>query len=207
MYNLRVNREDIEELHYIVPIENVLSICRLGILSKNRAKASGLKPASVAMQEIQDLREKKVVPGGRPLHDYANLYICARNPMLYKRRGQHLEICVLRVRPEVLDLPRVVITDANASAKEVHVRFAPAPAGLEIVDESLTFAKYWTDTNEAVGWRKKSAKCAEVLVPDRVPPKFLAGAYVSCGESLMRFGLLKAPIAAVINRDLFFYVE
>ena len=41
---------------------------------------------SVAMPAVQDRRARKIVPGGRRLHGYANLYICARNPMMFVRR-------------------------------------------------------------------------------------------------------------------------
>jgi len=90
------------------------------------------------MSEIQDRRSRVVVPGGRPLHEYVNLYICARNPMLYKRRDQHRELCGLRVSTALLDAPNVIVADGNASSD--YVRFEPAPKGLRIVDRELTFA-------------------------------------------------------------------
>src|SRR2546425_137988 len=97
------------------------------------------------MDEIQRRRANVVVPGGRPLHEYACLYICGRNVMLYKRRGQHDRICVMQVVSDVLDLPGVVVTDANASSD--YVRFSAAPAGLRIVDRELTLAESWTDAD------------------------------------------------------------
>jgi ssDNA thymidine ADP-ribosyltransferase, DarT len=84
-----MERAELDELHYITPIENVLSICEHGILSHNRMRKLGLVHTSVAMQEVQDIRKGVMVPGsaGKPLHEYANLYICARNPMLLKRKA------------------------------------------------------------------------------------------------------------------------
>jgi hypothetical protein len=70
-----MKREDLLELHYITPIDNVLSILRSGILSHRLAAQVAHK--SVAMAEIQDRRKKVVVPNGMPLHEYANLYIAA----------------------------------------------------------------------------------------------------------------------------------
>jgi ssDNA thymidine ADP-ribosyltransferase, DarT len=55
------------------------------------------------MTEIQDLRANKKVPGGRPLHEYLNLYFHARNPMMYKGHDQHESLCVIRVSTNVLD--------------------------------------------------------------------------------------------------------
>ena len=188
-------------MHYITPIANVPSILEQGILSNRRAKQ--IQHESVAMQQIQDRRAKVVVPGGRRLHEYANLYICGRNVMLYLRKGRHHEICVLRVSTDVLDLPGVVVTDANASSD--YVRFAAAPAGLAIVDREMTFAEYWTDSNQIVYYQKKAAKCAEVLVPDRVDRAFLTGAYVSCQDSLARMQGLNLDLALKVDPHLFFF--
>jgi hypothetical protein len=76
------------------------------------------------MEVIQERREKKIVPGGRPLQEYVNLYIHARNPMLYVLQSRHIDLCILRVSTEILDLPGVIITDSNASSD--YARFAPA---------------------------------------------------------------------------------
>ncbi|MGI5920970.1 MAG: DarT ssDNA thymidine ADP-ribosyltransferase family protein [Syntrophomonadaceae bacterium] len=40
--------------------------------------------------------------------------ICARNPMMYRRRNLHCDLCVLRISPEVLDIRGAVVTDRNA---------------------------------------------------------------------------------------------
>ncbi len=195
-----MKRSELEELHYITPIANVPSIMERGILSHKRAAKIGHE--SVAKQEIQDRRAKVTVPKGRPLHDYANLYICGRNVMLYLRRGQHAELCVLRVSTDVLDLPGVVVTDANASSD--YVRFAPAPQGLAIVDRDLTFAEYWTDDDPIEYYRKKSAKCAEVLAPNRVEPDYIMGTYVSGDVALARLKELGVRLETTVNPHLFF---
>ena len=195
-----MERHELAELHYITPIANVPSILQLGILSHSRSKS--VQHESVAMHEIQDRRAKVAVPGGRKLHDYVNLYICARNPMMYKRQAHHRELCVLRVRPDIIDLDRVVITDRNASSD--YARFEAAPAGLRIVDLEMTFAEYWTDADQILEWKKKAAKCAEVLVPDRVKPDYITGAYVSCQEAMNRFVSLNTNISVSVNSHLFF---
>jgi hypothetical protein len=109
----------VTELHCIMPIENLVSVMKEGILShENAAK---LKHHSVALQPVQDKRDKKQVPGGLRLHQYANLYFHARNPMMFKRRDQASELCVLQVSTTVLPLPGVVISDQNAASD--YVRF------------------------------------------------------------------------------------
>lgn len=195
-----MNRNELTELHYITPITNVLSILQHGILSHNRAKR--VQHQSVAMDEIQDRRSKVTVPGGKKLHEYVNLYICARNPMMYKRQAQHQELCVLRISPKVLDIANAVITDGNASSD--YTRFAAAPKGISIVDRDRTFAEVWTDPDPVQKFRKASAKCAEVLVPDKLNIEFITGAYVSCQQALDEFQALGTGLPVVINSHFFF---
>ncbi len=200
-----MNRDELPELHYIAPIANVATICRLGILSHRQAKK--VKHVSVAMKEIQERRKKVVVPGGRLLHDYANLYICARNPMLFRLKNQHVDLCVLRLSPNILDLEDVVVSDGNASSQ--YTRFAPAPRGLAIVDRDLVFSDFWTHPGDPIReWKHKSVKCAEVLVPDRVNPEFIIGAYVSCqsSETALHAILHEVgnPLNVIVNGRLFF---
>lgn len=109
-----MNRQEIAELHYIAPIENLPSIVKHGILSHNRA--AEVAHGSVAMEEIQTRRRDKRIPCARSLHDYANLYFDAHNPMLSRVRERNDTICVLRVDAGVLDLPGVIIADCNASS-------------------------------------------------------------------------------------------
>lgn len=195
-----MNRNDLQELHYITTIRNVPSIISMGILSHKRAKK--LNHNSVAMEVIQERREKKIVPGGRPLQEYVNLYFHARNPMLYLLQSRHIDLCFLRVSAEILDLPGVVITDSNASSD--YARFAPASKGLFIVDKEMTFAEYWTHPDMFEAMRRKSAKCAEVLVQDRVDPCFIMGAYVSCSDAKASLEATGVDIPVTINPHLFF---
>ncbi len=122
--------------------------------------------------------------------------------MLYSRQEQHLDLCVLQISTDVLDLPDVVVTDRNASS--VYVRYAAAPAGLSIVVREWTFAEYWTEPDPTVQLRKKSAKCAEVLVPDRVDPRFILGAYVSCQVAADKLKSLGTRIGISIHPHMFF---
>ena len=198
-----MKRTELTELQYIIPIANVASGLQHGILSHARVQA--LAHTSVAMPAIQARRSAIVVPGqgGRPLHEYVNLYICARNPMLFVRKGQHESLCVLRIRTDVIDLPGVVVTSGNASSG--YIRFGAGAAGLEVVDRSLTFAEYWTDQDAIVQYQKKCAKCAEVLVPDVVNPQYVVGAYVSGNVAMAAFTATGVNLTATIDRHLFFY--
>ena len=200
---LLMTRAELHELGYIAPIDTVPSILHRGILSNRRAE--GIQHESIALQKVQDLRAKVVVPGGRVLHEYANLYICPRNPMLLKRSNMHEQICVLRVSVDVLDIRNVVVTDGNAASK--YVRFRPAPEGLEIVDRERTFAEWWTHDDQIEKWRHSSQKCAELLVPDLVPASYIFGAYVSCERSERRLRSLAPNLPITVNPNFFFQRE
>jgi hypothetical protein len=126
---------DVHELHYIVPIENLPSIRARGVLSHNRSKP--LRAATVANPDVQARRRKRV-PNGLALHDYVNLYLHARNPMMYVRKDGHLDLAVLRINPSVLTHDGAVITSCNASSD--YVRFLGSPEGLASLDRDIVFA-------------------------------------------------------------------
>ncbi|MFA4944945.1 MAG: DUF4433 domain-containing protein [Lentisphaeria bacterium] len=190
----------VTELHSIMPIANIASVMAHGILSHEKAARSD--HADISLPDVQDLRARTTVPGGLPLHQYANLYFCARNPMMYRLKGERLRLCVLQVDRKVLDLPGVVLTTGNAASN--YSRFLPSPAGLRAIPFNDVFADYWTDDNPIEQMRKKSAKCAEVLVPHCVQLCFITGAYVS--DSIDQSALLTAGfhLPITINAKMFF---
>lgn len=196
-----LRRDELQELHYITPIANVPSIRMRGILSHRRA--GQISHRSVAMDEVQDRRARKRVPGGLMLHDYVNLYICARNPMIYKRKEQHNELCVLSVNTDVLDLNEVVVTDRNASRG--FVRFGPIPGGLTNVDYDMVFARSWKHPDDPeLDYLHSGIKCAEILVPNCVAPGYIRGAYVSCRQSQMDLLGIAPDLTVTINPGMFF---
>lgn len=164
----------VTELHCIMPIANIRSVMARGILSHERA--AKLPHRSVAMQPVQERRDSRQIPGGLRLHHYANLYFHARNPMLFKRLGEVGRLCVLRVSVDVLGLPGIVITDRNAAAD--YVRYL-APSQWRLINFDDVYALDWRHPgNPARYYQHRSRKCAEVLVPSRVEPTYIRGAYV-----------------------------
>jgi len=173
-----VELSDISELHYITHTDNLPSIVRYGILCHREAQLHS--PISVADTHIQARRKGKQVPQGLMLHDYANLYINARNPKMYKvtYAGQIVEkICVVSISKDILGLQDVVIADGNAASG--YTGFWPSPSGLEKLDKTLVFADSWKDDDQIREWKKKSAICAEVLVPSTVETKYIISILVA----------------------------
>jgi RES domain-containing protein len=95
-----------------------------------------------------------------------------------------------------------VLADSNASSK--YVRFL-AVSQADLLDFDDIFAMDWRHPDDQIAqWRHAARKCAEVLVPGTVEPRFLKGAYVldqTVAARLVEAGF-QLPIA--IDRDLFF---
>lgn len=204
-----VDRSRLAELHYLTSIKNLASIWEHGVLS--HVLAAKLPHVDLSNQQIQDARKNKEVAyagqdRSRKLHSYANLFLHGRNSMLKDLcyRYGHRTIAVVQVGVEVLDLAGVVVADQNAASK--YARFYAAPDGLRYLREDYVFARDWGDpaVDEIDYWRRKSRRSAEVLVPDRVAPALLRGAYVSCEESCGRCRTLELPVVFTIDADLFF---
>lgn len=186
------------ELHCIMPVANIASVIKFGILSYE--SASKIKHSSVALQPVQDRRDKKQVPGGLKLHRYANLYFHARNPMMFKRLGEAL--CILRVSTDVLRLKGTVVTDQNAASD--YVRFLH-PSQWALLNFDDIFALDWRHPDDRIAyWRHRSRKCAEVLVPDCVSPDHLLGAYVIDDAAQVRLKQLGCELPTTVNSVLFF---
>lgn len=190
----------VAELHCIMPIPNLTSVLAHGILSYERA--AQLEHASVAMQPVQDRRDQKRVPRGLRLHQYANLYIHARNPMLYKRLGEAGSLCVLRVSLDALAIQGVVVTDSNAASD--YARFLhPSQSGLINFDDVL--AEDWTHPDDQRRYfQHKSRKCAEVLVPHRVPPELVVGAFVADADARAKVVAVAPQLPTTVDPVLFF---
>ncbi|MDE2696226.1 MAG: DUF4433 domain-containing protein [Chloroflexota bacterium] len=197
-----VHRSDLDELQYIVPIRNLGSIARHGILSHTRAQ--GVRHESVADPNVQEIRSRKRLPSGRMLHEYANLYINARNAMLYRRcrEGKARGLCVLRVHRQAMDVLGAYVTDENAAREGAE--FVEAPAGLAIVDKDATFARGWGGDSSESARAARSKTMAEVLVPDSVPPSLVTGSYA--GNSRARARLIDAwpSLDVTVVPDMFF---
>lgn len=196
-----MERAELKELHYITHVDNVPSICAKGILSHRLA--SRVEHESVADAEVQSRRSGRRVPGGLLLHDYANLYVTARNGMLFRRirDGRIDEICVLRISTDVLNLEGVVVTDRNAA--KFGCSFKTPAEGIEGIEPILLNRQYWNDGDELERERCQNTKFTEVLVPHVVSRDHLQGIHVGTKSALDKLPD-DLPISATKNAYLFF---
>ena len=176
-----MKREDLTELHYITPCLNVASVLERGLLCHELA--GRFNHSSVADEVVQRIRGRARVPNGLRLHEYVNLYINARNAMMFKLvNNPNPPLCVLAVDLSVLDLAGVVIYDGNAASD--WSRPYPSPAGLAAIDKSIVFATYWTDPDRVQQAHKRRVTQAEILVPTSVDPTKVTRVYVPNDVSL-----------------------
>ncbi|KGS88432.1 DUF4433 domain-containing protein [Burkholderia pseudomallei] len=189
----------VTEFHCIMPIVNLPSVMQHGIVSYERA--ARLPHRSVAMQPVQERRDVKQVPHGLRLHQYANLYFHARNPMMYKRKNEAPQLSVLSVSVDVLRIKGTVVADQNAASS--YVRFL-SPSQMDQLNYDRIYALDWTDEHEPTFWRKRAQKCAEVLVPDRVDSAMIMGAYACNVAAVKAINAAVPGLPVAIDADLFF---
>ena len=187
-------------LYNIQAISNIRLIMEKGILSNE--KAMGIFHKSIALNEVQARRDIVQVPGGLKLHQYANLYFDPWNPMLSRRRDQNHEICILKIDKTILNREGVILSDRNASS--AYASFYEVETGLEKIDFDLVYARYWTDENYYEKCRRGSIKCAEVLVPYRIPPQYIVAAAVVSEEAKAKLNANAYTGKIVIEPRLFF---
>ena len=122
--------------------------------------------------------------------------------MMYLRKGQAEQLCVLKVSRNVLAVASVVIADQNASS--TYVRFL-SPQQLASLNLDRVYAQDWRSDDQITYFQQKAAKCAEVLVPYSVPQSLIIGAYVVNNTAKASLQATGFSLPITINPDLFFY--
>lgn len=195
-----MKRDKVEELHFIARFEVIPSIVERGVLSRRGAKKlyrDGRLPPSVADQDVLRLRRTKSVPGGMYLFGYANLYFNGRNAMLYRRKAQWDNIGVIRIAPDVLDVPRAVISDRNAASESA--RFHASPGGLAHLVHDEVFARWWKQDRDS-----RQKMMAELLVPAKVDANHVIGVRVRNDDCARRLLAIAPGTSIAISPYLFF---
>lgn len=167
----------VHHLHYMAPLPTMILIAKLGILSYNTRKQlettessqslAAIGSISIADPHVQFRRDRWQV-FGKNLHDYVPLYIGLHTPMQYvvtkdNFDRQEFMIAFAEVNTsKVFDIEGVCYTDGNAASSRSHVY--SDLSGIESINWQIVL-------HESRCWSRdyKFYKCAEVLVPDRVP--------------------------------------
>jgi hypothetical protein len=187
-------------LYNIQAIANIPSVMRRGLLSNENAQR--IRHVSIAMEEVQEKRNVISIPSGLRLHQYVNLYFDPHNPMLSRIRNDNETICILEIERAILDCVGVVLTDRNASS--TYASFYMPIDGLENINFEKVYALYWTDEDKFRYFEKKSIKCAEVLVPYKIPFDYVVSALVVNEYTQLKLEEIGFDRRIVVKPNLFF---
>ena len=121
--------------------------------------------------------------------------------MMCAIQNRRKNLAVLSIDPAVLKLPGVIVSDGNASGD--YTAFYQSPEGLKHLWKDDVFARDWRSPNLITYWQQKSARCAEVLVPDLVESDFIRSAYVCSVATQSELKRLAPTLLSTLQPDLF----
>lgn len=180
---LRFLLKRVSHLHYMARLTTMTSIACVGILSYRKRQLLStdarlqqsfrqLGMDSIADPFVQFRRDHRQA-FGRNLHEYVPLYIGIFTPMQYVVTRDNFadqagtivfaEVDVMKV----FDIEGICYADGNAASAST--TFYNDTSGIDEIAWSIVLHenRCWSDDY-------KRWKCAEVLVPDRVPPECIA---------------------------------
>ncbi|RRR71280.1 MAG: DUF4433 domain-containing protein [Candidatus Viridilinea halotolerans] len=168
-----MKKPEITGLYYITHINNLPPILQHGILSHAAAQNHAYTP--IYDGQIVTNRQQLTAPDGRSLWDFANVYFQPRNPMLYRvMQGQKGAIAILHLRPDLLNEPNIFVTTGNAASQSTSI--------LAVKDGLTQLRQMWSIINSE-WWKEEDGSkrkiMAECLVPQCIPPRFIATIYVA----------------------------
>lgn len=197
---------EIKYVQHMLHYKNLESIFLNGLLSHNAAYKRGLIKTDISMDEVQAIRQNKIV-FGYSLHDYVSFYFRALNPMLFKRKDMQEEILILLVDADILNDSNTVFSDGNAANKPTN--FYKGVQNLaQLPLQTILRKRFWNDIEDG-----KRIVCAEVLAYPSVSVDKIK--YVVCpNEQMSNFVLslndnpiiekTTEHVEIVISRDFYF---
>lgn len=190
-----------EYLYNIVSIDNLESILRHGILSKNKVQ-NHFHYIDISNRSVQNRRDNVYVTKDKMLHDFANLYFNPRNAMLYSRLTQINDLCILKIDKCVLDLPNTVVSDRNAAIGGA--KFMSPSQALKKLDFDIIYSKSWDLDNPQDKLRYKALMMAEVLVYGSVPSHLIKEIWVANEIAYEKVKQITPSILTTIRPKAFF---
>lgn len=168
--------EKIKQLFYITHIDNVASILKHGIMSHRQIDETKIPFTRIYDAQIVSSRQNRQTPDSKSLWDYANVYLQARNPMLYRVlcEKDSSEIAVIGIDRSIMATPGSFFSAGNAASYSSDiVPIKDSANAYKEVKNSLD-NQWWNDVDGSK--RKIMAEC---LILNQIPPDFLRTIYVS----------------------------
>lgn len=167
----KLSSHPLQSLYYFSKINNLSSILKNGILSKNTVTNSVYSSESFAEESVQEKRHRKIIELSNnseiPLHDLVPLYMTPKTPTLSARRNIQSEIFFVEVSLSVIwdGSKEFAFTDGNAGAHET--KFFHSLYKLAEIPWNVIAAPYW---NEHEDGRRK--RCSEFLIYPSIEPSY-----------------------------------
>lgn len=168
--------EKIKQLFYITHIDNVASILKNGIMSHKMIEDNKMPYTKIYDSEIVSSRQLRKTPDDKSLWNYANVYLQARNPMLYRVLCEKdaSEIAVIGIDRSIMTTSDSFFSAGNAASYSSDiVPIKDSGSAFKEVKSSLD-SQWWNDVDGSK--RKIMAEC---LIPNQIPPDYLRTIYVS----------------------------
>lgn len=158
-------------LYYITPVENVRSIMRKGILSRETLQhKQKIKFKDPSEQNCQIRRAAK------NLHNYVPLFLNPRNAMLYRYLKEKQKVVILEIDEDIVNTEGTLISFRNASSKYSRI-MNYTKQNYENLDFETIFRKSWYNN-----YKTKLAMQSEILIPKKVPSNYIKTVYTFPGS-------------------------
>ncbi len=165
-------------LWHITHRENIPGILKHGLLC-NSSLTKAIESESIfdiSDPGVQANREKLDPIYQRKIHDYVPLYINPKNPMMFKKKENLKELCLLEVSLEILNYHTFLLSDGNAASKDT--KFFNSLDGVKYLPWAVLNADYWSDFDDG-----KRKRCSEVLISSKIEPKYFLAIHVYSEET------------------------
>jgi len=157
-----------KHLFHFTSVKNLDSIRRLGLLSQRNIVEMRLDNVDYASDETSRNSDRK-----RDLDGHVHLCFFEEHRMAHVavKEGRIAETVFLRVNPDVLRLPGVLIGAGATNSEDAEV--GDVSAMLSKLDWDVIYS--YADWNDpAVNQRLQAAQMYEILVPERVATEYLS---------------------------------
>lgn len=184
--------KEIKNFWYITSIDNLESIFEYGILCRSRINDEEISATDISDSGVQRHREK--------FHDFVPLFFADNTPMFYNVFNENYEnVCLLEIDKEVKVVEGVQFSNGNIASQNT-----------EIYDSLEEFTnEEWEiifSRNPSYGKEWKRIRSAEILVPDKVPVKYITSISVDeDSTNLYNQAFLSVMIAKLdipVNKNL-----
>ena len=159
-------------LYHFTGRENIPSIRKNGLVSKERMRAEGWWPKAAGGNKLSHQLDTRY-----GINPYVSLCFTQNHPMLFRvhEEGRLLDSLYLKICPEILRIADTLFSFGVANAATAqHLPVAEAVRQFDELDIEVLYSRTnWSDPE--VNKRLRDAEKFEILIPDNVPTDCIVG--------------------------------